>query len=255
MKPTAAFLGLAAILPAHAGTSASPSDPSPPISTEASPDWQVRTALYGWAQSLEGDVTVRGNTVPVDLDFGDLLENLDMAFMGMVAVERGRWGFQLDLNYAAVNETLPTPFGIIAPSIDFEMDQWMANSLISYGVLRDESTTLDVLAGARLNSIQIDLGVNNATLSGDQTWVDPIVGLRFQRMLSPSFFFRFVGDIGGFGASSDFTWQAMAGLGWKFSENGSALIGYRSIDTDYEQGNFAYDINAHGPVLGLEFTF
>lgn len=255
MKHAVVSLCLVTILPAQAGTSAPPLEQSLSMPANAAPEWKVRTALYGWAQSLEGDVTVRDNTIPVDLDFGDLLEDLDMGFMGMIAVEYGRWGFLLDLNYASVSDSLPTPFGIISRSIDFEMEQWLANSLFSYGLVHNGSTVLDVLAGARINAMQVDLGIGGTTISGDQSWVDPIIGLRFQQVLSPSFFFRAVGDIGGFGVSSDLTWQAMAALGWKFSESGSAMIGYRSIDTDYKQGAFAYDINAHGPILGLEWTF
>jgi hypothetical protein len=33
------------------------------------------------------------------------------------------------------------------------------------------------------------------------------------------------------------------------------LIGYRALGTDYEDGAFEYDVTAHGPVLGVEFTF
>lgn len=68
-------------------------------------------------------------------------------------------------------------------------------------------------------------------------------------------YFRAAGDIGGFGAASDLTWQAMAGFGWRFSENGGAFLGYRAIGTDYEDGGFTYDMVVHGPLLGLEFVF
>jgi hypothetical protein len=47
----------------------------------------------------------------------------------------------------------------------------------------------------------------------------------------------------------------MAGFGWRFSGNGNALIGYRAIGTDYADGDFEYDVTAHGPVIGVEFSF
>ena len=72
-------------------------------------DWQFRTALYGWAQSLDGDVTVRGFTAPVDLKFSDLLQDLDMAFMGLAEVSHGRWGLLLDVNYAKISDSLSLP--------------------------------------------------------------------------------------------------------------------------------------------------
>ena len=63
------------------------------------------------------------------------------------------------------------------------------------------------------------------------------------------------GDIGGFGVSSEFTWQAMAALGYRTSENSSLLLGYRAIGTDYTNDGFTYDIVAHGVALGFEYTF
>lgn len=218
-------------------------------------EWTVRFALYGWAESLEGDLSVVGNFAELDLQFDDLLDYMDMTAMGAVEVEYGRWGFLLDVNYAELSALIPTPPGVVAPFIDFEQTQWLSNAVVSYGIVRSDSTRLDAFAGARLNSIEVDLGINRVTFTNDQTWIDPIVGVRFQQLLSRSFFFRAVGDIGGFGVSSDFTWQAMAGFGWRFSEHGSALLGYRAIDTDYQQGGFTWDVNAHGPILGLEFMF
>lgn len=239
---------------AIAGTTA-----PPPVETHATyttletTDWKFRVALYGWAQSLDGDVTVRGFTAPVDLKFDDLVQDLDMAFMGLAELSHGRWGLLVDVNYADISDSLTLP--LRGGTIEFNMRQWLINSYLTYGVVRDDATVFDVFAGARLNSMELELDTGLGTRSNDKTWVDPLVGLRFQRNLSPSFFFRAVGDIGGFGVSSDLTWQAMAGLGWRFSDNGSALLGYRVIDTDYDHGDFKYDITADGPVLGVEFTF
>lgn len=82
-------------LPAFAGS------PSSGITTpeETSP-WEVRTALYGWAQGLDGDLAVRGRSASVDLGFDDVVEDLDFAVMGVVEISRGRWSFMADANYA-----------------------------------------------------------------------------------------------------------------------------------------------------------
>ena len=69
------------------------------------------------------------------------------------------------------------------------------------------------------------------------------------------FFSRGVGDIGGFGITSDLTWQAMAILGYHINESGSVILGYRGIGTDYTDGDFGYDVINHGVVLGFEYKF
>ena len=254
MKLPMLCLPFALCTAAIAGTPTPPPVETPVAYTTAeTSDWQFRTALYGWAQSLDGDVTVRGFTAPVDLKFSDLLQDLDMAFMGLAEVSHGRWGLLVDVNYAKISDSLSLPRR--GGTIEFNMRQWLVNSYVTYGVVRDDTTVFDVLAGARFNSMELELETGLGTRSNDKKWVDPVIGLRYQRNLSPSFFFRTVGDIGGFDVSSDLTWQAMAGLGWRFSDCGSALIGYRVIDTDYDHGNFQYDVTADGPVLGVEFTF
>ena len=66
-------------------------------------------------------------------------------------------------------------------------------------------------------------------------------------------------DVGGFGVGSDFAWQAVARIDWKFSEKVSATFGYRALDADYEDGEgssrFLYDVLTTGPVAGMTFSF
>ena len=61
--------------------------------------------------------------------------------------------------------------------------------------------------------------------------------------------------IGGFGVSSDLTWQAMASLGDQINDSAAAALGYRGIGTDCEDGSFGYDVISHGLLLGFECRF
>lgn len=79
--------------------------------------------------------------------------------------------------------------------------------------------------------------------------------MRFQQELPNRFFLRAVGDIGGFGISSDLTWQALAGLGYHINDAAAVVLGYRGIGTDYEDGPFGYDVISHGILLGFEYKF
>jgi hypothetical protein len=63
------------------------------------------------------------------------------------------------------------------------------------------------------------------------------------------------GDIGGFGVSSDLIWQVNAAIGYRFTQSISALVGYRGLGVDYNDGGFLVDTVAHGPVIGLSFRF
>ena len=245
-------------LPAIAGSSA-PSFEQSITPADPESEWSVRTSLYGWAQGLDGDVGVLGNTAPVDMGFDDILENLDIAAMGAVEISHGRWSFLADVNYAKVSADGTTAAGI---DVDVEQDQFLGNFLIIYQIVSNDRITLDLFAGARVNSIGLDLDLDDPNTVGTdfsdsdrKTWVDPIVGARFQAELSEKWFFRAVGDIGGFGIASDLTWQALAGFGYRFNSQCAAVLGYRAIGTDYTDGGFTYDVVASGPVIGLQYTF
>jgi hypothetical protein len=250
---TAAIL-LAAI-PATAGTTIPSLTSSEPVATTA-PAWHYRAALYGWGTALEGDVTLRGRNVPVDSGFDDILDNLDFAMMGVVEVGYGRWNFLADLFYAELGSS-NSRGGLYFES---QLNQFIGNFIVDYNVTANDATRFDVYGGARVNSLDAELDINTGRIgawsgSKSETWVDPIIGVRFQQELSDRFFFRTVGDVGGFGVSSDFTWQAMAAFGYRVNDSGSVVLGYRGIGTDYSDGDFGYDVISHGLLLGFEYKF
>jgi hypothetical protein len=246
---------LLSAIPAMAGTTAPSLSEIQPVAASDS-GWQVRAALYGWATALDGDIAIKGNEVPVDVEFGDIFDHLDFAAMGMVEIGRGKWSFASDLFYAklgAENSRRDINF-------DAQLDQFIGNFFLAYSVLDTGSTRFGVYAGARVNWMDTELDIDfpniaDRSLSASESWVDPIIGIRFQQQLSDKFFFRAVGDIGGFGIASDLTWQAFAAIGYRVNDNGSLLLGYRGIGTDYSNDGFTYDVVAHGLLLGYEYTF
>lgn len=262
MTTISSILGASSMLVLAAVTAnASTTDPSftgTPSSTTES-DWQVRTALYGWATMLEGDISLGARTAPVDVGFDDLLDKLDFAFMGVMEVSNGPWGFLSDLFYAELSAD--NSRGRL--DFDADLEQFIGNFVITRNVITDFDTRFDVYAGARIMSIDTTLditrtgilGVRTFTDSASESWVDPVIGFRAQQDLPNEFFVRAVADIGGFGVSSDITWQALLGVGYHINESASVLLGYRGLGTDYENGNFGYDVVSHGLLLGFEYKF
>ncbi|MCU0748783.1 MAG: hypothetical protein MUF13_04465 [Akkermansiaceae bacterium] len=254
MKTPATILAVLAPLSAMAGTTSPTLDPVASASAEES-QWAFKANLYGWAQSLDGDIGIRRLSIPVDIGFDDIIENLDISVMGAFEARHGKWGFMADVVYAelSVDSTL------FAGRVPFELtqEQLLANFIASYSLIDCDPVKFAVYAGTRINSIDVEINSPRPRLnrSWDDSWADPIVGARFQWEMTDQFFFRAVGDIGGFGVSSDITWQAMAGFGYRISENGSLLLGYRSIGTDYTDGGFTYDVTASGPIIGFEYKF
>ena len=67
------------------------------------------------------------------------------------------------------------------------------------------------------------------------------------------------GDVGGFGVSSDLTWNLQGGVAWDVSELLTLFVEYRALSVDYSTGTagtadrFVYNTVTQGPVFGLAF--
>ncbi len=92
--------------------------------------------------------------------------------------------------------------------------------------------------------------------SNSEDWFDPLIGLKGLSGLWDSKFFISGGlALGGFGAGSDFFWDANVNLGYQWTKGFSMTVGYRYLDVDYEKDDFLYDVAQDGLVLGLSWRF
>ena len=66
--------------------------------------WEFAIDPYMWALGLGGNVTVRGQKSGVDLSFGDIWDDLNLAGMLEFEVRKGRFGFFINPLYAALED-------------------------------------------------------------------------------------------------------------------------------------------------------
>jgi hypothetical protein len=181
------------------------------------------------------------------------------------------------------NAQLDYQEAIVQSGVFYEVAKWGDSA--SY-------TALDVMGSARYWSQDVDLSLKvSGTLTadvqadfrrvgldfkrkvkgsravavaraGDLEWVDPVVGGRVRHMFASGSEFNLEGDVGGFGAGSDFSWQAVATYGFDvnvFNTTMRSVLGYRALSVDYSQngahGRSGLDWIQHGPVLGVAFRW
>jgi hypothetical protein len=91
-----ASVGLAAVLALGAGGPAGAQD----TAATAAGGWSFGLTPYIWFASLKGDVATLSGLPPVsvDADFGDIIENTDIALMLAAEARRGRFGIVTDLS-------------------------------------------------------------------------------------------------------------------------------------------------------------
>jgi hypothetical protein len=118
---------------------------------------------------------------------------------------------------------------------------------------------LDIGAGMRFYNTGISVtfigGPGPVGFSIGDDWVDPVVALRYRADFGRDWYGTLFADVGGFGNGSEFTWQGLATVGYRFANGFSAEGGYRILQTDRAEANGSIDIEMSGPIIGARWRF
>ena len=266
----------AAIAVVLAGSPAEAEDAAP-----AATPWKLSVTPYAWATSLHGHAGVAGKRADVDVSFSDVLDHLNGAVMLDLELRKGRFALMSNSVYANLEDNsstgqdrikIDTTANMLIQGLaaTWRVGTWQLAEFDRAGPL---SVAVDPYAGIRYTYLDTELkgkldlpnlGVNaKRTAESDQNWVDPIIGLRTIWTLGDRFSLIAAGDIGGTSTNSDYSWQAIGLVGYRFglfgTNNANLIAGYRALHQKYEDGNgrneFEWDITIHGPVVGLTISF
>lgn len=234
--------------------------PEPP----AESDWVFTAAPYLWLAGISGDVAAFGAPeIDIDVSISDVLKHLDMGLMGAGEARNGRFSFAGDFMWAKLSGKQDIDLGLgFGSEVKLTAENWMVTGLGGYSVVYGDGGNLDVVAGARLWAVDNTLKFSGGgpldftgTIKDDETWVDPVVGLKGRANISPDFFVTGWALAGGFGVSSKFMWDVMGSVGYDFNDTFSMTAGYRGVGVDYHNDGFVYDVVQSGPILGFVFKF
>ena len=224
-----------------------------------------------------------------------------LAWMSYFEARRGRLALftdvvWMDLGFPGKFQAQRSPLArfpgvVVSVRANAQLDyqQTIIQSGVAYEVARWESapgsyTALDVLGSARYWNQDVDLSLHlTGTLTADLErlglklkrsgrvavaraddleWVDPVVGGRIRHQIAPGKDLRLEGDIGGFGAGSQFSWQVVGVYAFHTALFGVPLhadLGYRALSVDYSErgrhGKDGLDVLQHGPVMGVTFNW
>jgi hypothetical protein len=98
----------------------------------------------------------------------------------------------------------------------------------------------------------------NRSFSFNDSWTDPVIGLRGRLNLSKAFYLTAESDVGGFGIGSDIAVQAYAALGCQITRIIYAEVGYRYLYEDFRDesaNDFLYQLSLHGAQVTVGLTF
>jgi len=221
--------------------------------------WEFAVTPYFWAAGVGGDVGVRNRIVSVDAPFSDIIKHFDGGAAFAAEARKGRLGILTDLFWIRLHHSAE-PHDILFESANLRLNELMLEGALAYRVTPPGPVAVDLLAGARFWDFNADLSLTNEfgvehDRSRGVSWVDPIVGGRARAQLNRKLAIFTEGDYGGFGWTSQSTWQFLGGLALRTGRAQELKAGYRLLSIDHRENDFLMDVTASGPILGYTFGF
>ena len=232
-----------------------------PVVAEASSGWEHKLAIYGWAASFDGTLTY---SLPGEDDVrsdGGVVDKLDGMFMGAYELRKDKFSFLADVLYLGMSgeETIAEDIGRgrLATTVTEEFDAWILSFYGGYNVIDTGSATLDIIAGMRYFSLDVEASIDLPVLapiplSPSFEAYDALIGVKGSFDINENWYVPYILDIGA--GDSALTWQAQASIGYRFGW-GDVLATYRYIHYEVDAVKLVEDFDLYGPKIGVVFHF
>ena len=251
MLSTVALLAIAGNV-LMAGGDIAPVEPIVP-EVVVSDSWKFASTFYVFAAAIGGETS---NGTEIDVSFRDMVEDLDMTYMGGLDVKKGKWNLHLDLIYLKVgNKSVTETPG---PTLTkFPLKAWIVSPHVGYNVMKSEQWNVYLFTGARAIRLEPTVGLNDdiEVSTSDTAW-DGLVGVKGTYSLDDKWFIAYLADVGT--GDTDMSWQTFAALGYRY-ENFDVIAGYRYMDVEIDEGGtFSEALNSldlTGPMIGINYRF
>ncbi len=232
-------------------------------SSAAENQWDFTATLYGWFPSVSTAVETPLGEVEGQVDFDEILETLDIAFIGALEARKGRLSLVADLQYFDIGVEAEPHRATSFNDAKVDSQMFLFSAYASYALVDSAKFRLDIGGGLRFIGAKINThlygkgAVPVAEFSADGHWTDALIVTRVRRQFNDRWHGVAYFEVGGFGIgdSSDLTWQVFAGGGYRLNAIWSAVGGFRHLAIERRFGNFDVTTEVSGPLLGFQAAF
>ena len=212
--------------------------------------WEFRVVPYLWLTGMEADLEIPREDGPVTLSFGDMWTVQDYGGSVYLEAQKGRFSVIGDGIYLQ-DEFPSNPPG---PPAVADVEQLTGELSLAYRP--PFLGSVEVVAGALANSLKIDVAVEGeGGAAVDDSWVDPMLGLRWRYKAGPGVTFMLRGDVGGFGINDALGVRLMVEGDLYLTDRLYFLTAYRFGYLDYDPGDLKAEVLLNGVALGLGYQF
>ncbi|QFU77290.1 hypothetical protein EY643_17395 [Halioglobus maricola] len=225
-------------------------------------DWEFAISpLFLWGLSMEGDATINGNTAPLDLEFkDDILENMEAVFTVHFEARKGDWTIFSEYQYVDLDPDVAASIGPVNVNADISFKETMFELGGAWAMLDSDGTRWELIGGGRYSDQEMNTKINidgplppelpAAKLKGGDDWWHAFGGMRVFHDINDRWTFIGRADYG-YGGTDNSAWNASFMFDYRFKDWGSAFIGARFLDYDYNDDAYGFEATKSGPLAGL----
>ena len=249
-------------------------------------NWHYDFAIYGWFPGINGTFNFNlppSVIIPPGIDIShsasvtpnDYLSSLQFAAMVAGEARKGNGAIFGDLIYldaASLKskvQHVSGPGGDVTLPVNADVNFGLRSTIFtlggSYTIDRTRLGNFDLLGGFRYADLKTSLDWNFAGpngilsqsggVSNSINLYDGIVGFKGAVDLSPDgkWYLPYYADIGG-GNDSNWTWQAYAGIGYRF-DWGNVLVAFRNLSYNTDKSHSVESLDLTGPLIAVDFRW
>lgn len=226
-------------------------------------NWEFRATAYGWIAGLTGTIETPVGEFQAEVGFGDILESLDIAFLGAFEARYKKLSLITDLQYFNLSTGVELPTGALFSGGEANSETVIWSNYVTYALFSNDTVRFDAGGGFRYTFADIDVGLvgqepmSDVSIAADGDYVDLLLAARLSGNFTDKIYGYAFGDVGGFGIenSSDLTWQLAGALGYRLTNRWSVLGGYRHISIKREFSLVDTTTTVSGPFIGFQAAF
>jgi len=262
--PTYRFLLLVVVIlalvtfgPALSAQTTQSAAAKPDSPTPSGDGWHVDVVPYIWFAGIQGSTGINGHNASIDATPGEVLDYLNLGFMGTVEARYNRFLLPMDFMWVKLTDKKAFSFDEGATNAKVEFKQTVFTPAVGYRLVDTPKFIVDSRFGIRYWHLDSSLNITgpevNTGVNGTANWVDAVAGGKIQAALGRKVFIAVFGDAGGGQARSD--WEAGGLLGMRIAKKWTIQGGYRYLSVNYRpQSTFVYDVNQSGIILGATWS-
>ena len=213
-------------------------------------DWLGIAYLWG------SGISIDAKNASADVSFSDLIDDLEMSFMGHVETQGDVLGGFVDVVFVGVgkNESRTNA------DLNVDNDTTAMDLAAVWSPGAERMTGIELYGGLRYVSNDFSLVIKpvepsppESRIGSDSTYYDLLLGARYIAPLSEHWRLTFSGDISGGDTEGTFSIGAYAG--YRMGQH-HFIGGYKHFEMDLESGNGVdLTVTMSGPVIAYGYSF